>query len=247
MLPTVSPGDVLSGKRIALTGLPPGGATRLRDVIEDRQAFCRVTSGGSQESYDAMVLCLGEPGQMETLSCWTAPCVVLGSLADLHECRAALSGPNRQFMAMPGSDEELLFRLSLALQSAPAKPPAAKPTVVLADDDPSITALLGATLSRQGIDCRIAADGGRAMALARESQAGVMILDVNMPNRNGFEILAELRQDAAFRGMRVLMLTGCEQEADILRGFGLGADDYVIKPFNPMEVAARVKRLLGQG
>ena len=149
-------------------------------------------------------------------------------------------------MILPGSPEELILRVAAALVAAggAALPPKRTPTVLLADDDPSITALLKATLSRQNIVCHVAQDGERALVLAREHQPAVVVLDVNMPHTDGFEVLAALRNDPSMRDMKVLMLTGCEQETDVVRGFGLGTDDYVTKPFNPMEVTARIKRLL---
>jgi len=70
------------------------------------------------------------------------------------------------------------------------------------------------------------------------------VLDVNMPGMDGYEVLAAIRQEQ--HQIRVLMLTARQQENDILRGFTLGADDYVIKPFSPIELTARLKRLLGR-
>jgi len=67
---------------------------------------------------------------------------------------------------------------------------------------------------------------------------------VNMPYIDGFEVLSTLRNDPETAHIPIMMLTSVQQESDIVRGFGLGADDYVVKPFNPMELLARIKRLL---
>jgi two-component system phosphate regulon response regulator PhoB len=67
-----------------------------------------------------------------------------------------------------------------------------------------------------------------------------------MPNQSGYEVLASVRNDPLTRDIRVILLTARQQETDVVRGFGLGADDYVIKPFSPMELIARLKRLLGK-
>ena len=75
----------------------------------------------------------------------------------------------------------------------------------------------------------------------------LVILDVKMPGLDGFEVLERLRGDARFAKTPILMLTSMGQEADVVRGFGLGADDYVLKPFSPVELAARVRRLLKRG
>ena len=65
-----------------------------------------------------------------------------------------------------------------------------------------------------------------------------------MPNRDGFEVLASIKNDKSLADVRVILLTARQQEADIARGFGLGADDYVVKPFSPMELVARLQRVL---
>jgi DNA-binding response OmpR family regulator len=74
-----------------------------------------------------------------------------------------------------------------------------------------------------------------------------MVLDVKMPGLDGFEVLDRLRKDARFGATAVVMLTSMGQEADVVRGFSLGADDYVLKPFSPVELTARVRRLLQRG
>ena len=71
-----------------------------------------------------------------------------------------------------------------------------------------------------------------------------MVLDVNMPGMDGYEVLAAIRAENL--PVRVLLLTARQQEGDIIRGFTLGADDYMVKPFSPTELVARLKRLLGR-
>jgi DNA-binding response OmpR family regulator len=71
-----------------------------------------------------------------------------------------------------------------------------------------------------------------------------VILDVNVANMDGFEVLAALKREEATSDIPVVFLTSRQQETDIVRAFGLGADDYIVKPFSPMELAARVKRLI---
>jgi DNA-binding response OmpR family regulator len=82
------------------------------------------------------------------------------------------------------------------------------------------------------------------VALARAKQADAVIVDVSLPGLDGFQALAEIRRDRTLKNIAVILLTARQSEADVLRGFGLGADDYVTKPFSPMELAARLKRLL---
>jgi DNA-binding response OmpR family regulator len=78
--------------------------------------------------------------------------------------------------------------------------------------------------------------------MLREYRPHAAVLDVNMPGMDGFEVLTAIRREAI--PVRVILLTARHTESDILRGFSLGADDYMIKPFNPMELVARLKRLL---
>jgi DNA-binding response OmpR family regulator len=75
----------------------------------------------------------------------------------------------------------------------------------------------------------------------------MVILDVKMPGMDGFEVLERLRRTPAFSAVPIIMLTSMGSEADVVRGFQLGADDYVLKPFSPVELSARVWRLLRRG
>ena len=92
--------------------------------------------------------------------------------------------------------------------------------------------------------CHVAANGKQALESARALKPSAIILDVNMPYIDGFEVLSTLRNDPETADVPIVMLTSVQQESDIVRGFGLGADDYVVKPFNPMELLARIRRLV---
>jgi DNA-binding response OmpR family regulator len=105
-------------------------------------------------------------------------------------------------------------------------------------------ALVKATLESYQIECRIAADGGQVLEMIAASAPSAVLLDVNVANLDGFEVLATLKRDAATSDIPVVFLTSRQQETDIVRAFGLGAADYIVKPFSPMELAARIKRLI---
>jgi DNA-binding response OmpR family regulator len=122
--------------------------------------------------------------------------------------------------------------------------PRQPPLVITADDDLSITTLIRALLSSDGIRCETTDNGARALELARELRPDVLVLDVNMPTLGGFEVLTQLKRDPITARMRVILLTGAEQESDIMRGFTLGASDYIVKPFNPMELLVRIRRFI---
>jgi DNA-binding response OmpR family regulator len=148
----------------------------------------------------------------------------------------------------PWDSEEVLVRCCKLLTPDlinTAPPPRDGPAqVIIADDDPAIGALLTATLRRAGAECRLARNGVEALALSRDVIPDVLILDVNMPGRDGFEVLANLRADQLTKRIPVVLLTARQQETDVLKGFSCGANDYITKPFNPMEVTARVARFL---
>jgi DNA-binding response OmpR family regulator len=112
--------------------------------------------------------------------------------------------------------------------------------VVVAEDDPPIRELLVHHLERDGFHCRAAADGPAALRLAR-SGADVLILDVGLPVMDGFDVVRTLRREG--RDVPVLMLTARSEEVDRVVGLEIGADDYVVKPFSPREIVARVKAI----
>lgn len=114
--------------------------------------------------------------------------------------------------------------------------------VLIADDDPTVLALVCASLQNFGMDCQTSSDGSTALDVIRRERPQAAILDVSMPGMDGYQVLSAIRSEKL--PVRVLLLTARQQEQDILRGFTLGADDYLVKPFNPMELVARLKRLL---
>ena len=118
------------------------------------------------------------------------------------------------------------------------------PLVLLADDDPELIALVEATLRNDGISCRTADNGLTALRLAREIMPDLILLDVRMPGINGFEVLETIRRDPSLQALPVIMLTGCDDPADIMRGSELHADQYIAKPVSPNVLLNRVKRLL---
>jgi DNA-binding response OmpR family regulator len=117
-------------------------------------------------------------------------------------------------------------------------------TILVADDDPDILELVGFRLEQAGHVTVRASDGARALELAREHPPSLCVLDVLMPKLNGFEVLRALREDERTRSVPVIMLTASVQDRDVARGFEVGADDYMRKPFNPRELQARVEALL---
>jgi two-component system response regulator AdeR len=115
---------------------------------------------------------------------------------------------------------------------------------VVVDDDPIILALLRSTLRNCGMQCETVDNGTDALRLIRGEKPHVVVLDVNMPGLDGYEVLSAIRAEKL--PTLVMLVTARQQEHDVLRGFQLGADDYLVKPFNPPELVARIKRLVRQ-
>ena len=114
-------------------------------------------------------------------------------------------------------------------------------TVLIVEDDRNTAALVAAYLEREGFSTVIVYDGGQAIQVAGECSPVFVILDVMLPNVDGWEICRALRKDAE---VPVLMLTAREEEIDRVAGLAMGADDYVVKPFSPRELVERVKAIL---
>ncbi len=121
---------------------------------------------------------------------------------------------------------------------------AAGERVLVVDDDPFIARLLEIELKAAGYDVRVASDGERALELAREHSPELVLADVMMPNMDGFELTRRLRQDSRTASVSVIMLTARGLSADKLEGFSVGADDYIVKPFDTPELLARIRGVL---
>ena len=120
-----------------------------------------------------------------------------------------------------------------------------KRKVLIADDEPNIVVSLEYLMKREGHEVLVARDGDEALALARSACPALVLLDVMMPGKSGFEVCQALRADAATAGIKVLMLTAKGRDTDVAQGLGVGADAYMTKPFSTRELAAKVKELLG--
>jgi DNA-binding response OmpR family regulator len=119
------------------------------------------------------------------------------------------------------------------------------PLVLCADDDEDILSLVSLRLQRAGFQVATAADGEEAVLIARSRRPALAVLDVMMPKRTGYEVLAELRGDEALRGMKVILLSARVQEGDIAQGMDAGADAYLAKPFKAQDLVSKVEELLG--
>ncbi len=114
-------------------------------------------------------------------------------------------------------------------------------TILIADDEPSIRDLARLYLEKEGFRVRTAENGGQALALARSETPALLILDLMMPEMDGWEVCRRLRAEST---LPILMLTARDQDIDKIVALEMGADDYLTKPFNPRELVARVRAIL---
>jgi DNA-binding response OmpR family regulator len=119
------------------------------------------------------------------------------------------------------------------------------PVALIAEDDRDIRELVKAKLTAAGFQVLAFSNGPEALAAIDQHLPDVALLDVMMPGISGLEILTQLQKDAATRAIPVILLTAKSQEFDINSGFAVGAADYIVKPFSPRDLVARVNAVLG--
>ncbi len=116
--------------------------------------------------------------------------------------------------------------------------------VLIVDDEKDLVDLVRYNLEKEGFQCLLASDGLTALRLAREQRPGLLILDLMLPGLDGLEICRQLRRDPMTASLPIIMLTAKAAEVDRVVGLEVGADDYIVKPFSPRELVARVKAVL---
>lgn len=120
-----------------------------------------------------------------------------------------------------------------------------KKRVLIADDEPNIVMSLQFLMEASGYEVRTVADGEAALQVLLDFRPHLVLLDVMMPKRNGYEICQAIRETPALDGMKVVMLTAKGRDIDAEKGLALGADAYVTKPFATKDLVAKVKAMLG--
>jgi two-component system response regulator ResD len=117
-------------------------------------------------------------------------------------------------------------------------------SVIVVDDEPTIAEVVSRYLERAGYETRVAGDGPRAIELAAEHRPDLVVLDLMLPGLDGLEVMKRLRRPGPGQQIAVILLTAKGEESDRVIGLRLGADDYVVKPFSPAELVARVDAVL---
>ena len=116
--------------------------------------------------------------------------------------------------------------------------------ILIADDEPNILISLEYLMKREGYAVSVARDGTEALETLRRERPTLVLLDVMMPRKTGFEVCQEVRADDDLKDTLILMLTAKGRDTDVAKGLALGADDYITKPFSTKELVQKVRELL---
>ena len=116
--------------------------------------------------------------------------------------------------------------------------------IIVVEDEPDLADLIALHLRREGLEVATFADGAQGLAAVERGVPDLVVLDLMLPGLDGFEVTRRIRRQERLAGVQILMVTARGEEADVVTGLELGADDYVTKPFRPRVLVARVRNLL---
>ena len=116
--------------------------------------------------------------------------------------------------------------------------------ILIVDDEPNIVISLEYLLKKEGFEVKVATDGEAALRQAADFRPDLVLLDVMMPKKSGFEVCESLRADATLADLKIIMLTAKGRETEVTKGLALGANAYITKPFSTKDLVARIKTLL---
>ena len=122
-----------------------------------------------------------------------------------------------------------------------------KPKIVVIEDEVDILEVINYNLSKEGFDVCSALDGEEGFGLIKKEVPDLVLLDLMLPGLDGIEICRKLKTDYSTRSIPIIMVTAKGEESDIVLGLGMGADDYMVKPFRPRELMARIRSVLRRG
>ena len=118
------------------------------------------------------------------------------------------------------------------------------PRILLVEDESALAELVAYNLAKAGMEATVAGDGEEALLRLKEAPPDLLVLDWMLPSVSGLEVCRRLRRDPKTRNLPVIMLTARAEEGDRVRGLEVGADDYMVKPFSPAELIARIRAVL---
>ncbi len=119
--------------------------------------------------------------------------------------------------------------------------------ILIADDEPNIVTAVEFLLQRNGYEVHVARNGEEALKLVEDCNPDLVLLDVMMPGRSGYEVCKRIRERADWRHIKIIMLSAKGRDAEVNKGLAIGADLYITKPFSTQELVAKINGLLGVG
>jgi DNA-binding response OmpR family regulator len=119
-------------------------------------------------------------------------------------------------------------------------------TVLIVEDEQNISIALRYLMKGQGYDVVVAHDGEEALTMVEKAQPDLMLLDVMMPKRDGYDVCQTIRANPAWQSIKIIMLSAKGRDIEVEKGLALGADDYMTKPFSTRDLAAKVQAMLGE-
>ncbi len=250
------------GKRILAMDLYPGILSQLKSILNIFECELGIIEPSllSEKGWAAQASLLlvgakiGNTTALEQCMNWREkrediPVIVVTGALDprMFSCIEALEA---DFVLEPFRVDDLLLRAhhKLTIPSAGIikKTQSATSEILIVENDPFVAKFLSNALKEAGYHVTTTEDGESTIAALHQNDYQLVVLDIAMPKIDGLAVLAEMRKQNKYSKIPVLMLTSRVHEQDVVRAFELGVDDYVTKPFNPLEIVSRVRRLLKQ-
>jgi CheY-like chemotaxis protein len=252
----------LRSRRIALVGIPETKALSIARTLKRVGIFSQlVTSVGLLRSsrFDGVLYdsdAHGMPDETAALALLrdelAVPVLVIGYGDDLLARADGAFKWATELLIEPWSDTSLLLAVSRLLSPVRQRgkniaQDVAAPLILIADDDPDMTNFLQAVLRGRKIKLSTATDGNAAIGFIRQRLPDAVLLDVNMPGLDGLAVLAKIRQELGLVKLPIAMLTSYNDSARVSEALRLGANDYIVKPFQPAEIAKKIEHLMSLG
>ncbi|MEO8594592.1 MAG: response regulator [Candidatus Solibacter sp.] len=249
----------LSGRCVGMVGLPESEMQRLNIAVDRAHASAKVFESEAAASAVDLAGCdviAAHLAAGATGAAWLGagltgtlpPTVFVGNREDVLALPAEVLSRSAGLLIDSWQPDEALLRLSQAVSRltmqalSPAARPAERVRVVVADDEPRALEQLGAALGSYDIDVVLASSGTKTLQAVREARPHAAVVGAGIPDGSAYEVLAAMRADHP--AVRTMMMIAPHQESEMHLAFQLGAADYVVKPFSPAELVARLKRLL---
>jgi len=247
----------LNSKHIVIAGFDALDTDSLSALAAHLGASAQTVPAGGKLAFAALQGCdiaIVRVGGLAEEPFWLLPglsetaIVFAGDYTSLTSLDPKILARGREILVDDWRGREAHLRIALALshESAPVSLRQDEElSILVVDDDPDIASLIRLLVENLGMRCFIASSGSELPNVLARCRPDAAIVDLNLPGMDGFQVMEMLR--ARVPGVRVMLLTARDAEQDVIRGFQLGADDYLTKPFGHLELLARLKRLLPAG